>query len=559
MLKNFGNFTRNNVEKVEKSTSKVWLFTGHLGSGKTTLINNLLKNFSIKDRENTLLIINDVWAQNIDFSRLQGKNQDMEMTAISGNGCICCGDLASFEKVLKEIRDNEKENWKVKNLIIEPSWIADPVQMNATLKKFGFEPIVTSSLNPLVLKEKSEEEIKKYVSENLWISDFITLCQTGNYFDDEAKKILESLTSWKNIRIIPKWSIAIEALSWEENQNNPFVKFLEDLKNTNPKQKMIFSEIKEKTNPEITISKQNFPISRYKLVNILKIFGQYLVRAKWTLADNKEFDISFGWVINIERIPEIDKNTKTYKIPNQKEKQFNFIFKNDTPKEILEDFEKFLENNDEENKDFYEKYFWSTGIPEITKESEYNGKIQKLIYQFDEYMDMYNIEVSLKKELKEVENIENPEEKAKKFEELEKNFSKIKNQMNNLWDDMKFDNPIIWMQYKNQAYKNSSSEIPTLWALIKHCFKNLDYICGKRIDFFAKHFKNKFGIDIFEIDENMSFDDFLETYKNELNNICQDEKIMNLWLRYEYFTVWERTAKWENYRRSKKFYDLNLQ
>lgn len=556
MLLNW-NFIRTNIEKIEKSNSKVYLFTWHLGSGKTTLINNLLKNFSEEERKNLTLIINDVWAQNIDFSRLQGNHKDLEMTAISGNGCICCGDLASFEKELEKIRKNEKETWVAKTLIIEPSWIAEPFQMNSILKKFWFSPIITSSLNPFVLKEKSHEELKKYVYENLWISDFITLCQTWSYFDEEAKKILEGILTGKNIRIIPKWSLSIENMTWEETEKNPFKNFLNDLENTSVKQKNFFSRVKEKTNPEITISRKNFPISRYKLVNILKIFGKHLVRAKWTLADNKEFDISFWWIIDIKRIPEIDKNSKTYKITENKNKQFNFIFDGNTPKNILEDFEKFLENK-EENKNFYEKYFWSAGIPEIPKESDYNAKIQKLIYQFDEYMDLYNSEINFKKELEEIENIENHEEKAKKFEEIEKNLLEIKNKMNILWDDMKFDNPIIWMQYKNQAYKNSSSEIPTIWALIKHCFKNLDYICGKRIDFFAKHFEKKFGIDIYEIDENMSFDDFLEKYSHELKEICQDEKFMNLWLRYEYFTIWEKTAKWENYRRSKKFYELNL-
>lgn len=558
MLKNFGNFNKPANIETEKSKSKVWLFTGHLGSGKTTLINNLLKNFSPEERENTLLIINDVWSQNIDFSRLQEQNKDMEMTAISWNGCICCGDEDSFKKVLEQIRKQEKETWITKNLIIEPSWIAEPVQMNAILKQFWFEPIVSSSLNSLILKGKTEEEIKNYVRENLGISDFVVLCNTGSYFDEETKKILESILTGKNIRILPKGSVSIEAMTWDELKNNPFVRFANDLKNTSPNKKITFSQVKEKKEQEKTISRENFPISRYKLLNLVKVFWEYLVRAKWTLSDNKEFDILFGWVIDIKRIPEIDKNSKTYNIPENKNKQFNFIFKAETPKEILKKFEEILENTEEENKDFYEKYFWSAGVPEIPKESEYNGKIQKLIYQFDEYIDMYNSEISLKEELEKIEEIKNPEEKAKEFEKLEKEFAKIKNDMAILWDDMKYDNPIIWLQYKNHAYRWTSSEIPTIWEFIKHCFKNLDYICGRRIDFFAKNLEKKFGINIYELEPNMTFDEFLETYHKELWELCQDEKFMNLWLRYEYFTIWERTAKWENYRRSKKFYELNL-
>lgn len=560
--RNFWNFNkpRKNIE-TEKSKSKVFLFTWHLGSGKTTLINNLLKFFSTEERENTLIIINDVWTQNIDFSRLEWQNKDLDITPISGNWCICCGDLASFETELKKIREEEKISWKAKNLIIEPSWIAEPDQMNTTLKKYWFEAVITSSINSLVLKGKNIEEIKKFVNENLAISDFICLCNTWSYFDEEAKNILEKITNWeKNIRIIPKWSLSIENMTWEENTENPFSKLLEELKNKNVTQRKNIFKIKNNSEkkPEITISRENTNISRYKLLNILKVFWEYLVRAKWVLADNKDFDISFWWVVDIKRIPDLDKETKTYKISEKRNKQFNFIFSWETPKEIIENFEKVLENSEEENKDFYEKYFWSNWIPEITKEEDYDLKIQKLIYQFDEYMDLDNEKTEIIKEIKNLENIKNEEEKIEKTLKLEKKLTEKIQSLNKLWDDMKYDNPIIWLKYKFEAYKWSNSEIATVWDLIKHCFKNLDYICGKRIDFLAKNLKNKFWINIFEIDKNMNLEKFFEKFDKELNYLCQDKNFMNLWLKYEYFTIWDKVAKWENYRRSKTFYDINL-
>lgn len=553
-----GNFNKIRNIETEKSKSKVYLFTGHLGSGKTTLINNILKNIDKEERKNLVLIINDVWTQNIDFSRLEAENKDLEMSNISGNWCICCGDLASFEKEIEKIRNNEKENWIVKNLIIEPSWIADPKKMDATLKKFWFEAVVVNNLNPLILKEKNEDEIKKFINENIAISDFICLMETWSFFDEEAKKILESLTSWKNIRIIPKWSLWIENMNQDENQKNPFANFLKDLQNKTPTKKNIFSILDWEKKQEIAISRENQKISRYKLVNLVKAFSPYLVRAKWVLADWKDFDISFWENIDIKRIPSVDINTKTYKIPKKRNFAFNFIFSPDTPKEILEDFENFLENPEKENKENYEKYFWSNGIPSITKQADYQGKIDKLVEQFFEYMDLDSEKNEILKEIENLEKIENPEEKLEKNLILEKNLNEKKSQLSQLWDDMKFDSPIIWLKYKIQAYKWTSWEISTIWDLTNHCFKSNDYICGKRIDFLAKYLKNKFKINIFEMDENMNLEEFFNKYENELNNICQDEKIMNLWLRYEYFTIWKKVAKWENYRRSKTFYEKNL-
>ena len=68
----------------------ITLLTGYLGSGKTTLINHILKNN--KDRK-IAIIVNDIGTVNIDASLIEKdgivSKKDESLVALS-NGCICC-------------------------------------------------------------------------------------------------------------------------------------------------------------------------------------------------------------------------------------------------------------------------------------------------------------------------------------------------------------------------------------------------------------------------------------------------------------------------------------
>lgn len=71
-----------------KNKIPVILITGNLGSGKTTLMQNLLK----QEQRKIALIVNDMGSVNIDAALLN-KNRDriasVEMVELQ-NGCICC-------------------------------------------------------------------------------------------------------------------------------------------------------------------------------------------------------------------------------------------------------------------------------------------------------------------------------------------------------------------------------------------------------------------------------------------------------------------------------------
>ena len=68
----------------------IMLLTGYLGSGKTTLVNNILSN---NKGYHFAVIVNDIGEVNIDASLIQKggivTEEQNNLVALS-NGCICC-------------------------------------------------------------------------------------------------------------------------------------------------------------------------------------------------------------------------------------------------------------------------------------------------------------------------------------------------------------------------------------------------------------------------------------------------------------------------------------
>jgi len=96
----------------------VFLVSGFLGSGKTTLIKHFL-NSRIGDIGKTALIVNEVGSIGIDGTLLSGRNVDM--VEIS-SGCICCTLKGEFSDAVQELHDKVKPDL----LIVEATGVAQP-------------------------------------------------------------------------------------------------------------------------------------------------------------------------------------------------------------------------------------------------------------------------------------------------------------------------------------------------------------------------------------------------------------------------------------------------
>lgn len=126
---------------------KLLLFSGFLGSGKTTLILRLVQ-YALKKNIKVAILVNEIGEVGIDNQLM--RQLDMNVWELLG-GCICCTLSADLVSTLKKL----EQDYAPELVIIEPSGSADPKSILMALpyyKGTPFESQVTVSvLDPLRL------------------------------------------------------------------------------------------------------------------------------------------------------------------------------------------------------------------------------------------------------------------------------------------------------------------------------------------------------------------------------------------------------------------------
>src|SRR3954469_15262137 len=107
----------------------VSIVTGFLGSGKTTLINRLLKRPEMK---NVAVIVNEFGEQSIDHDLIQVSNEQMMLL---NNGCLCCVLRGDLQETLRDlfVKRRTGEIIDFDRVVIETTGLADPAPVMQTL------------------------------------------------------------------------------------------------------------------------------------------------------------------------------------------------------------------------------------------------------------------------------------------------------------------------------------------------------------------------------------------------------------------------------------------
>jgi G3E family GTPase len=109
-------------QDADRARLPVALLSGFLGSGKTTLVNALLRDPRLAD---TAVAVNEFGAVPLDRDLI---DHGADSTVTMANGCLCCNLSGDMEDAVMRLfsRRESGELPRFKRLIVEPSGLSDP-------------------------------------------------------------------------------------------------------------------------------------------------------------------------------------------------------------------------------------------------------------------------------------------------------------------------------------------------------------------------------------------------------------------------------------------------
>ena len=139
--------------KGEKIMTKIDVFSGFLGAGKTTLIKKLIKEAYAGEK--VVLIENEFGEIGVDGGFL--KDAGVNITEMN-SGCICCSLVGDFAKALKEV----EAKYQPDRIIIEPSGVGKLSDVIRAVERANVENGVLNAFCAVVDANKCKMYMKNF-------------------------------------------------------------------------------------------------------------------------------------------------------------------------------------------------------------------------------------------------------------------------------------------------------------------------------------------------------------------------------------------------------------
>ena len=169
------------------------LISGYLGTGKTTLINNLLRT----TKKKVALLVNDFGDVNIDESLIEARTESV--LSIAG-GCVCCSYGNELIETLESMNSNEL---LPDHIVLEASGIALPSKIIQTISLMNF----LSFHGTVLLTDASRLQAQLddvYISDTIGLQieqhDLLVLNKTDLLEEDELSNCIDTLLKRFEIR-----------------------------------------------------------------------------------------------------------------------------------------------------------------------------------------------------------------------------------------------------------------------------------------------------------------------------------------------------------------------
>ena len=198
---------------MQVKTVPITLITGYLGSGKTTLINHILKN---ANNHHIAVIVNDLGEINIDAELIEKggvvSSKDDNLVALQ-NGCICCTLKKDLLNQLADLVDSKKFD----HILIEASGICEPVPIAQSIlymeEQFDKEKLphfykldaiisVTDALRlrdefgcgeSLETAHRGEEDLENLIIQQIEFCDIVLLNKVNEITKEELERVKKTI------------------------------------------------------------------------------------------------------------------------------------------------------------------------------------------------------------------------------------------------------------------------------------------------------------------------------------------------------------------------------
>lgn len=171
----------------------ITVVTGFLGSGKTTLINNVLKQVD-DSNEKVLIIVNEFGEVGVDHDLLQTSDEKIVQL---NNGCVCCNLREDLVSSILECVTQPKAK-ELESIIIETTGVADPlpiiraIQTSPYLRPHVKLDSVISVVDGINVMKNSEAVTE--VKQQLAYADRFILTKSNEIADDKKQELLTHLS-----------------------------------------------------------------------------------------------------------------------------------------------------------------------------------------------------------------------------------------------------------------------------------------------------------------------------------------------------------------------------
>ncbi|MGI9244536.1 MAG: CobW family GTP-binding protein, partial [Verrucomicrobiales bacterium] len=158
---------------------------GYLGAGKTTLVNELLRN---AEGMRIAVLVNDFGSVNIDAELIANHDGD---TINLANGCICCSLVDGFAQTISGVLERAAD---FDHVVIEASGVADPskIAQYGQMYEMPLDGIIVMADADQVRDKAADKFVGETVLRQFSQADLILVNKTDLVSDEN----LDSLHTW---------------------------------------------------------------------------------------------------------------------------------------------------------------------------------------------------------------------------------------------------------------------------------------------------------------------------------------------------------------------------